>query len=84
LLLTLRRTLSALSGDERHFTKNRTWKGTDHAASLEPGGMERLVRDLNNTWKCMSMKEQEILPIEEPQRSKLKWGFYNKASTATI
>ena len=70
--------------DERHFTKNRTWKGTDHAASLEPGGMERLVRDLNNTWKCMSMKEQEILPIEEPQRSKLKWGFYNKASTATI
>merc|ERR1712039_989670 len=22
---------------ERHFTKDRTWKGTDHAASLEPG-----------------------------------------------
>ena len=24
---------------ERHFTKDRTWKGTDHAASLEPNGL---------------------------------------------
>ena len=24
---------------ERHFTLDRTWKGTDHAASLEPDGM---------------------------------------------
>ena len=23
---------------ERHFTLDRTWKGTDHAASLEPDG----------------------------------------------
>ena len=63
--------------NERHFTKDRTWKGTDHAASLEPGGMERLVRDLRATWKCMSLKKQEILPIEAIQREKLKWGFYN-------
>jgi len=63
--------------NERHFTKNRTWKGTDHAASLEPGGMEKLVRDLHATWKCMSHKKEEILPIEAVQRTKLKWGFYN-------
>ena len=31
---------------ERHFTKDRTWKGTDHAASLEYGGLKKLVRDL--------------------------------------
>ena len=31
---------------EKHFTLNRAWKGTDHAFSLEPGGMRRLVRDL--------------------------------------
>jgi N-acetylneuraminate synthase len=31
---------------ERHFTKDRTWKGTDHAASLEPQGLKKLVRDL--------------------------------------
>merc|ERR1712188_83210 len=27
---------------ERHFTKDRTWKGTDHAASLEPAGLGKL------------------------------------------
>lgn len=32
--------------NERHFTKDRTWKGTDHAASLEPAGMAKLCRDL--------------------------------------
>ena len=32
---------------EKHFTLNRAWKGTDHAFSLEPGGMRKLVRDLD-------------------------------------
>lgn len=31
---------------EKHFTLNRAWKGTDHAFSLEPIGMRKLVRDL--------------------------------------
>lgn len=31
---------------EKHFTLNRTFKGTDHAFSLEPPGMQKLVRDL--------------------------------------
>ncbi len=31
---------------EKHFTLNHTWKGTDHAFSLEPTGMRKLVRDL--------------------------------------
>ena len=31
---------------ERHFTLDRTLKGTDQAASLEPRGLELLVRDL--------------------------------------
>ena len=31
---------------ERHFTKDRTWKGTDHTASLEPAGSSKLIRDL--------------------------------------
>ena len=34
---------------ERHFTKDRTWKGTDHAASLEPTGLAKLIRDLQAT-----------------------------------
>ena len=57
---------------ERHFTKNRTWKGTDHAASLEPGGLAKLVRDLNATYEALNYKEEEILEIEQVQRDKLK------------
>lgn len=57
---------------ERHFTLNRTWKGTDHAASLEPDGMRRLARDVRNTLLALSAKDPEVLPIEEVQRAKLK------------
>lgn len=57
---------------ERHFTLDRTWKGTDHAASLEPDGLRRLVRDLNNVSKALSYKGDDILPIEKVQRDKLK------------
>jgi sialic acid synthase len=32
---------------EKHFTLNRAWQGTDQAFSLEPGGLRRMVRDLN-------------------------------------
>ena len=58
---------------ERHFTLNRTWKGTDHAASLEPDGLRRLARDLRNTHIALSYKKEEILEIEKPQREKLKY-----------
>ena len=57
---------------ERHFTLDRTWKGTDHAASLEPDGMRRLARDLKNVALALSHKSQEILPVEAVQREKLK------------
>jgi sialic acid synthase SpsE len=58
---------------ERHFTLNRTWKGTDHAASLEPDGLRRLKRNLVATYKSLTYKPQEILPIEQVQRDKLKY-----------
>ncbi len=57
---------------ERHFTLDRTWKGTDHAASLEPDGMRRLTRDLKSVYKALNQKPQEILEVEEVQRNKLK------------
>ncbi|MBT8394719.1 MAG: N-acetylneuraminate synthase family protein [Bacteroidia bacterium] len=57
---------------ERHYTLDRTWKGTDHAASLEPMGLRKLSRDLNAVYKSLHFKDQDILPIEEVQRSKLK------------
>lgn len=58
---------------ERHYTLDRTWKGTDHAASLEPEGIRRLVRDLNNVHEALQYKPEEILPIEQVQRDKLKY-----------
>ena len=57
---------------ERHFTLDRTWKGTDHAASLEPDGFRRLVRDSKAVAVSLGEKPQEILEIEKPQRTKLK------------
>ncbi len=58
---------------ERHFTKDRTWKGTDHAASLEPPGFAKLTRDLKATYEALNYKSKEILDIEIPQRDKLKF-----------
>jgi len=58
---------------ERHFTKDRTWKGTDHAASLEVPGMQKLVRDLEHTYEALTYKSTELLEIEEAQRNKLKF-----------
>lgn len=58
---------------ERHFTLDRTWKGTDHAASLEPDGLRRLCRDLKHVDAALAYKGQDILPVEQVQRDKLKW-----------
>lgn len=57
---------------ERHFTLDRTWKGTDHAASLEPDGMRKLVRDCKAVFKALQNKDDGILDIEKVQRNKLK------------
>lgn len=57
---------------ERHFTLDRTWKGTDHAASLEPDGLRKLARDCRSVAKSLTYKEKDILNIEAIQRDKLK------------
>ncbi len=57
---------------ERHFTLDRTWKGTDHAASLEPDGFRRLTRDLRDISAALRRKETEVVEIESFQREKLK------------
>lgn len=58
---------------ERHFTLDRTWKGTDHAASLEPDGLRRVVRDARAVDRSLTYKPSEILDVEVAQREKLKW-----------
>lgn len=58
---------------ERHYTLDKTWKGTDHAASLEPEGIRVLKKDLNDVYDALSYKNIEILDIEQVQRDKLKY-----------
>ncbi|MGE3820856.1 MAG: N-acetylneuraminate synthase family protein [Isosphaeraceae bacterium] len=58
---------------ERHFTLDRAWKGSDHAASLEPSGFSRLTRDVRHIAEAWSYKSEPILPIEQVQRRKLKY-----------
>lgn len=58
---------------ERHYTLDRTWKGTDHAASLEPDGIRKLKRNLNAVYESLALKGEDILPVEQIQRNKLKY-----------
>lgn len=57
---------------ERHFTKDKTWKWTDHWASLDPIEMHQLIWELNRAYEALSYKSEEILDIEKVQRKKLK------------
>lgn len=57
---------------ERHYTLDRTWKGTDHAASLEPDGLRKLARDCRAVAKALTYKQTDVLDIEMVQRNKLK------------
>jgi sialic acid synthase len=56
---------------ERHFTKDRTLPGPDHAASLEPIGLEKLVRDIRHIEVAMGSPEKRIAAAEEPVRIRL-------------
>ncbi len=55
---------------ERHFTLDRTMKGGDHAASLEPGGLQRLVRDIRHVEEALGNTEKVLLESEWPVRLK--------------
>ncbi len=50
---------------EKHFTLNRAWKGTDHAFSLEPVGMRKLVRDLRRAEVALGDGVKRVYPSEE-------------------
>ena len=50
---------------EKHFTLNRAWKGTDHAFSLEPVGMRKMVRDLRRAEAALGDGIKRVYPSEE-------------------
>lgn len=49
---------------EKHFTLNRAMKGTDHAFSLERGGMRRVVRDLQRARVALGDGVKATYPSE--------------------
>jgi N-acetylneuraminate synthase/sialic acid synthase len=56
---------------EKHFTLDRTMKGTDHAFSLEPEGMRKLVRDLNRTRLALGDGEKKTYESERAPVTKM-------------
>jgi N-acetylneuraminate synthase len=54
---------------ERHFTLDRAMWGSDHAASVEPGGMAKLVRDIRDVETSLGDGEKRVYDSElEPRR----------------
>lgn len=54
---------------ERHFTLDRTMWGTDQAASVEPNGLRRLVKDIRIIEKALGDGVKRVQPSErEPLR----------------
>jgi N-acetylneuraminate synthase len=57
---------------ERHITMDRAWWGSDQAASLEPNGINRLIRDIRLVEISMGSHEKSISPREFPIMQKLR------------
>jgi len=57
---------------ERHITLDRTMWGSDHAASVEPQGFMRLVRDIRIIEQAMGDGVKRVYPSEEPIMKRLR------------
>ena len=57
---------------ERHFTLDRTARGTDHSASLEVNGLQKLCRDLKAVHKALQYKKDDFTDDERNNMEKLK------------
>ncbi|ADU63964.1 MAG: N-acetylneuraminate synthase family protein [Pseudodesulfovibrio sp.] len=57
---------------ERHFTLDKTLKGTDHQASLEPEELARMVGMIQEVEKAMRVKGKKVFPEEQAAAKKLR------------
>ncbi|MBG0822352.1 N-acetylneuraminate synthase family protein [Planomonospora sp. ID91781] len=57
---------------ERHITLDRTMWGSDHAASLEPAGLEHLVRDIRIIETALGDGVKRVFPGEEAPKARLR------------
>lgn len=63
---------------ERHFTLDRTMKGGDHAASLEPFGLQKLIRDIKAFEEAKGDGEKIMYEVEKPCFEKLSKSIVTK------
>ncbi len=57
---------------EKHITLDRTLPGPDHPASLEPGGFQRMVRDLRNAETALGSHDKHLNAMEILNRQVLR------------
>lgn len=57
---------------ERHITLDRTMWGSDHAASLEPTGLQHLVRDIRIIEEALGDGVKQVFPGEVEPRARLR------------
>jgi N-acetylneuraminate synthase len=74
-LVSLTAVLLGATSIERHVTIDRTMYGYDQAASLEPIGLKRLVRDIRMIDKILGDGKKKVWPSEEPNIKKLRQKF---------
>jgi len=57
---------------ERHITLDRTMYGSDHSASLEKSGLERMIGDVRNIETILGDGVKQVWDSEIPIRKKLR------------
>ena len=57
---------------ERHITLDRTMYGSDQAASLEPSGLKRMIRDIKSVEAILGDGKKRIWDSEIPVKKKLR------------
>jgi sialic acid synthase len=56
---------------EKHFTLDRSWKGTDHPFSLEPQGLEKMIRNLKRIPLMLGSNNKKLLESEKKPLNKM-------------
>lgn len=56
---------------EKHLTLDRSLKGTDHACSLEPEELRRLVQDVRAVEEALGRDDKPVPPAVAPVRARL-------------
>jgi N-acetylneuraminate synthase len=71
-LVCLTAVMMGATSIERHITLDRSMYGSDQAASLEPEGLFRMIRDIRNLDKILGDGKKQIWDSELPAKKKLR------------